>query len=199
MEALVFGAIATIDLTSLEQGQLGDAPRHVPSRRADQVRKEARENLNAGADFLKLFVTGGVSSTRGGGITKASYSREEIRAGVEEAERAGTYVAAHAIVASGVRLTVGTDSMHGLLPFEIQRLVDWGAAPNDALLAATRWAAACCRVEDRTGTLEPGKAADLITVAGNPLEEIAAIERTRLVLQAGRRCDRPAAGAGLAA
>lgn len=238
----------------------------------DEVRKGARENLHAGADFLKMFVTGGVSSTRGGGITKASYSREEIRVCVEEAERAGTYVAAHAIggpgirlgveegirtiehgsmatdddlalikekgawvvltqaillhptgieqgdrdnpvimaklhdaraqaterlraiVASGVRYSVGTDSMHGLLPFEIQRLVEWGAAPRDALLAATRWAAECCRIEERAGTLEPGKTADLITLAGDPLEEIAAVERTRLVMKGGERVDREATG-----
>jgi len=239
----------------------------------DEVRKGARENLHAGADFLKLFVTGGVSSTRGGGITKASYGREEIRAAVEEAERGGTYAAAHAIggpgirlaveegvrtiehgllasdddlalirergvwvvltqaillhptgieqgdrgnpavmaklreararaaerfraiVAAGVRLAVGTDSMHGLLPFEIERLVEWGASPSDALLAATRRAAECCRVEDRVGTLEPGKTADLITVAGNPLADIAAIGRTRLVMKDGRRYDRPKTGA----
>jgi imidazolonepropionase-like amidohydrolase len=57
----------------------------------------SRENLTGGAEFLYFFITGGVSSPRGGGITKASYSREEVRACVEEAERAGTYVAAHAI------------------------------------------------------------------------------------------------------
>ena len=234
----------------------------------DEIRKGARENLHGGADFLKLFITGGVSSTRGGGITKASYSREEIRVAVEEAERAGTYVAAHAIggpgirlgveegirtiehasmatdddlalirergawavltqaillhptgieqgdrdnpaimaklrdararaeerfraiVASGVNLAVGTDSMHGLLPFEIQRLVDWGASPAAALLAATRRAAECCRIEDHVGTLEPGKLADLITVAGNPLADMAAIDQTRLVIKSGRRMDR---------
>ena len=234
----------------------------------DEIRKGARENLYAGADFLKMFVTGGVSSTRGGGITKASYSREEIRVCVEEAERAGTYVAAHAIggpglrlgveegirtiehaamatdddldlmrakgawavltqaillhptgieqgdkdnpfimsklreararseerfraiVTSGVHLAVGTDSMHGLLPFEVQCLVRWGAPPNDALLAATRWAAECSRIENRAGTLVEGHPADLITVAGNPLDDIAAIERTRLVMKGGKRFDR---------
>lgn len=233
----------------------------------DEVRKAARENLHAGADFLKLFVTGGVSSTRGGGLNAASYSREEIRAAVEEAERSGTYVAAHAIggpgirigveegirtiehasmatdedlalikdrgawvvltqsillhptgieqgdrdnpvvmaklhaareqaaerlraiIASGVRYTVGTDSMHGLLPFEIAKLVDWGASTNDALLAGTRWAAECCRIEDRTGTLEPGKQADLITVRGNPLEDITALENLGVVMKAGTRYD----------
>ncbi len=72
----------------------------------DEVRKAARENLYHGAEFLKLFITGGVSSTRGGGIRAASYSREEIRAAVEEADRAGTYVAAHAIGGPGIRLGV---------------------------------------------------------------------------------------------
>jgi len=229
----------------------------------DEVRKASRENLYYGADFLKLFITGGVSSTRGGGIRAASYSREEMRVAVEEAERAGTYVAAHAIggpgirlgveegirtiehalmatdddlvlikergawvvltqaillhptgieqgdrnnpvvmaklrdaraqsgerfraiVASGVRYAVGTDSMHGLLPFEVARLVDWGASAGDALLAATRWAAECCRIESQTGTLEKGKLADLITVAGNPLDDITNLEQVRQVIRGG--------------
>ncbi|MGH2558974.1 MAG: amidohydrolase family protein [Thermomicrobiales bacterium] len=234
----------------------------------DEVRKGSRQNLHGGADFLKMFITGGVSSTRGGGIMRASYSREEIRACVEEAERNGTYVAAHAIggpgirigveegirtiehgllatdddltlikereawivltqaillhptgieqgdrdnpvvmgklrearataeerfraiVASGINLSVGTDSMHGLLPFEITCLVDWGMSAKDALLAATKRAAECCRIEDQVGTLEPGKRADLITVAGNPLEAVEAIEQTRLVMKDGQRQDR---------
>jgi len=94
-----------------------------------------------------------------------------------------------AIVASGVRYTIGTDSMHGLLPFEITRLVEWGATPSDALLAATRWAAECCRVEDHLGTLAQGKLADLITLRGNPLEEITAVERVGLIMKGGRRYD----------
>lgn len=233
----------------------------------DEVRKAARENLYHGADFIKLFITGGVSSTRGGGITAASYSFEEMRVAVEEAERNGTYVAAHAIggpgirlgveagirtiehgnmataddlalikergawvvltqsiilhptgieqgdrhnpavmaklaeararssagyraiVHSGVRYAVGTDSMHGLLPFEVAKLVEWGTSPTDALLAATRWAAECCRVEHDTGTIQPGKLADLIAIAGNPLEEISALERVHLIVKGGELFD----------
>lgn len=233
----------------------------------DEVRRAARQNLHGGADFLKLFITGGVSSTRGGGIKAASYSREEIRVAVEEAERAGTYVAAHAIggpgirlgveegvrtiehatlatdddlalikergawvvltqaimlhptgieqgdrdnpvvmkklfdarvtagerlraiVASGVKLAVGTDSMHGLLQFEVAKLVEWGASPAAALAAATRDAAACCRVEADAGTLEPGKLADLITVSGNPLTNIDDLNRVELVIKGGQRFD----------
>mgnify|MGYP001371619310 CR=1 FL=1 len=61
----------------------------------DEIRKHARQNLARGADFLKLFVTGGVSSTSGG-LDFCSYTRNEIAVAVEEAERMGTYVAAHA-------------------------------------------------------------------------------------------------------
>lgn len=60
----------------------------------DAIRSAARENLFRGADFLKLFATGGVAS--GTGLQSSGYSLEEMRAAVEEADRAGTYVAAHA-------------------------------------------------------------------------------------------------------
>jgi imidazolonepropionase-like amidohydrolase len=79
--------------------------------------------------------------------------------------------------------------MHGLLPFEIACLVEWGMSTNDALLAGTRWAAECCRVEDRTGTLETGKLADLISLRGNPLEDIKALEQVNLIMKGGTRYD----------
>jgi imidazolonepropionase-like amidohydrolase len=233
----------------------------------DEIRKGSRENLYAGAEFLKMFITGGVSSTRGGGLLKASYSAEEVRACVEEADRAGTYVAAHAIGGPGIRLaveegvrtiehatlatdedialfeerkpwvvltqsimmhptgieqgdrdnpvimaklkaaraqaaerltaivasnaliTIGTDSMHGLFPFEMQTLARWGMSPVKALKAGTIRAAECCRIEQRTGSLESGKAADLITLDGNPLEDIDAVTRARLIMKDGIRQD----------
>lgn len=68
----------------------------------DEVRKGARENLAQGADFLKLFATGGVAS--GTGLSSAMYSLEEMRTAVEEAERKGTYVAAHAHGGPGLQL-----------------------------------------------------------------------------------------------
>jgi imidazolonepropionase-like amidohydrolase len=71
----------------------------------DEVRRGARENLRRGADHVKIFVTGGVSSP-GAMSTSSAYTREEIRAAVEEAERAGTYAAAHAHGGAGLRLAV---------------------------------------------------------------------------------------------
>src|SRR5207244_12885079 len=59
-----------------------------------------RENLYRGADFIKVFATGGSSGP--GGATKADYTFDELRVMVEEAERAGTYVAAHATGGPGL-------------------------------------------------------------------------------------------------
>src|SRR5262249_56548408 len=71
----------------------------------DEVRRGARENLRRGASHVKIFVTGGVSSP-GAMSTSSAYTREEIRAAVEEAERVGTYAAAHAHGGAGLQLAV---------------------------------------------------------------------------------------------
>jgi imidazolonepropionase-like amidohydrolase len=71
----------------------------------DEVRRGARENLRRGANHVKIFVTGGVSSP-GAMSTSSAYTREELRAAVEEADRAGTYAAAHAHGGAGLRLAV---------------------------------------------------------------------------------------------
>src|SRR5207244_13047567 len=84
---------------------------------ADEVRRGARENLRRGANHVKIFVTGGVSSP-GPTPTASAYTREEIRAAVEEADRVGTYAAAHAHGGPGLQLAVregARTSEHGPL------------------------------------------------------------------------------------
>src|SRR5258705_9231791 len=71
----------------------------------DEVRRGARENLRRGANHVKIFVTGGVSSP-GAMSTSSAHTREEIRPAVEEAHRAGTYAAAHAHAGAWRRLAV---------------------------------------------------------------------------------------------
>jgi imidazolonepropionase-like amidohydrolase len=90
------------------------------------LRLAVRENLRDGADHIKIFVTGGVSST-GAGIDAYYYSGEEIQVVVQEAHRAGVTVAAHAHGGEGVDLCVeeGVDSIeHGglLTPKNIEAM-----------------------------------------------------------------------------
>jgi imidazolonepropionase-like amidohydrolase len=60
----------------------------------DGVRKAAREEIKAGAQFVKIMANGGVASPNDP-IHALGFSRDEIKAAVEEASNAGTYVAAH--------------------------------------------------------------------------------------------------------
>jgi imidazolonepropionase-like amidohydrolase len=232
----------------------------------DGVRQRVRQNIAQGCEWIKLFITGGVS-TVGAALEAYTYTREEIRSACEEAHRAGRRVAAHAhggpgvrvaleegvdtiehgalltpedaelmrdlgrylictfsilyhpdgiersdrhnaaiwskvlalredeaarfrgLLASGLRYAAGTDSMHGLLWYEMATLVRFGVDPMDAILAGTAWAAEACGVGDRVGTLAPGKFADVIAVAGDPLADIEAMRAVRLVIKGGRRLE----------
>lgn len=71
----------------------------------DEIRRAVRENFKAGAEWVKLFVTGGISS-RDTAIDYCGYSREEIRVAVEEAARVGRGVAVHAHGGPGVRICI---------------------------------------------------------------------------------------------
>ena len=82
-----------------------------------EVRKNIRSNFAAGTDFVKMFMTGGMSSTRPP-VDFCGFSREEVRAAVEEANRMRTYVAAHAHGGPGVDMCIeeGVRSIeHGAL------------------------------------------------------------------------------------
>lgn len=81
----------------------------------EELRLAVRENLRDGADHIKVFMTGGVSNANAK-IDVYHYSREEIRAVVHEAHRAGVTVAAHAHGGEGVTICAeeGVDSIeHG--------------------------------------------------------------------------------------
>jgi imidazolonepropionase-like amidohydrolase len=224
----------------------------------EQIRAAVRENLSAGADLIKIYITG---TLRDPGGIPSFFSKEEIQAAVDEAHRVGIPVATHciggigfewaietgidviehgyfltdreielllkserwlvmtpsifftdariqtlpthlieghlkqrdevgqrmnAVVKAGVKFAVGTDGMHSGLAQEIKYVVDFGATPSQALMAATRQAARVCGLEENIGTLEPGKFGDIIGVEGNPLEDIAALKRVKTVILGGR-------------
>jgi imidazolonepropionase-like amidohydrolase len=89
---------------------------------------------------------------------------------------------------AGVKYTVGTDGLH-LVAYELECLVDLGLSPMEAIVAATGSAAQACGLADHTGTLKPGKWADLIAVPGNPLQDITTLNRVTLVMKEGQRYD----------
>ena len=91
-------------------------------------------------------------------------------------------------LAAGVKMALGSD-IRPLKEAALLELTLWvrdGATPWQALLAATRHAADLCGVGDDLGTVEPGKLADLIVVAADPLENITNLRRLLLVLKEGR-------------
>ena len=92
---------------------------------------------------------------------------------------------------AGVRIASGSDTgvpgtEFGRNAGELERLVAHGLSPAEALLAATRDAAVVLGWQERLGTLEVGKLADLILVDGDPLEDISILgHRVRFVMKGG--------------
>jgi imidazolonepropionase-like amidohydrolase len=86
----------------------------------------------------------------------------------------------------GVKVVAGTDAggfVHGDNAREIELLVEAGLTNMQAIQAATGWAAECIGLDADTGTLEPGKYADLLVLDGDPLSEIGVLrDRDRLKL-----------------
>lgn len=72
---------------------------------AEAMAAAAREELEAGADGIKLVATGGIL-TRGVPIGNVAYSEEELAAAAEVARRAGAWVAAHVIGLEGTKRAV---------------------------------------------------------------------------------------------
>jgi imidazolonepropionase-like amidohydrolase len=88
----------------------------------------------------------------------------------------------------GVPIAFGTDAgvyPHGMNAMEFGLMTDLGMSPSAALLAGTREAAKLLGVQADVGTLEAGKAADIVAVPGNVLNDIHATEHPILVMQHG--------------
>ena len=221
---------------------------------ADQVRAQVRTNIAAGAETIKLFVSGGRTLGVPYHLTTSFLTRDEIHAAIEEAHKFNVKVIAHLnggigvdwgveagldsvehgfelsdheldlvvrsrtpvslsllwhftpsyrqhlgdqtesvrrtvrrLYDAGVRLTVGSDACHSQngIAKQLELLVRFGIPPMDAISAATRTAAEACGVDGSRGTLEAGKDADVIAVDGDPLADITAIQRIRMVLRLG--------------
>jgi|TARA_B100000519_G_scaffold40727_1_gene30720 imidazolonepropionase-like amidohydrolase len=90
---------------------------------------------------------------------------------------------------NGVNIAFGTDSgvsAHGDNGQEFGLMVEAGMPPAKAIQAATINAATMLGIEDKLGTLEAGKFADIVAVKGNPLEDITTLENVQFVMKGGK-------------
>ena len=267
----VAGAYVTVtggggEITGLPAGmEVPDTFRRGIADNEAEVRRSVNEILDAGADFIKLIATGAVLAD-GTEPGQSEYTEAEIRAAVEEAERRGSFVAAHAhgaegikravragarsiehgslmddeaialmkqhgtflvadiyngdyidtvgrrdgwsaeilrknldtteaqragfrkAVAAGVNIAYGTDSgvyPHGDNARQFAYMVRYGMTPLQAIRAATIESARLLRKEKDLGSIAPGKAADLVALACDPLADIACLQQVRGVVKAG--------------
>ena len=84
-----------------------------------------------------------------------------------------------------VKIAFGVDDDPDYLTREFDAMVAWGMKPVEALQAATINASKLLGIADQVGTIEPGKAADIVAVNGDPLTDIKAVNNVVLVMKAG--------------
>jgi imidazolonepropionase-like amidohydrolase len=97
----------------------------------------------------------------------------------------------------GVRLVAGTDAginlvAHGAYAFGLEALAASGMSSEEVIECATSRAAQACGLDAITGTVEPGKDADLVSVPGNPLADLSVLHHPAMVMRRGQVYD-PAA------
>ncbi len=227
------------------------------------VRLAVREQISHGADWIKIYADSRYRDRDGDSLVGTpTFTDDELKAIVDEAEREGVHVAAHTYtdeasrrcalagvktiehglyigdatfrlmkergviwvptliayytrahdsssapaerrryevsaarhretfaraLKSGVTIAFGTDMYfpHGAGTKEFGLMVDYGMKPMDAIVSATRGAARILGADRETGSLEAGKAADIVAVRGNPLENIRVLENVIFVMKDG--------------
>jgi imidazolonepropionase-like amidohydrolase len=114
------------------------------------------------------------------GVRKAEEAVEAHRESIAKAYQAG------------VKIAMGTDAgvmPHGTNLRELGLMQDIGMSPMDVLVATTKVAAECLGWDDRLGTVQVGKLADIVVTATDPLSNIRSLEDNDnivLVVQDGR-------------
>ncbi len=237
----------------------------------DECLKGVRKQFREGAEFIKICATGGVSSMSDG-LEDVQFSDEELKIIVEEANRHGSYVAAHCsglagakqalkagiktvehgihldeecieimkkndcslvttldisfhvgdipglpeymaakakqcavanrksielVHKAGINVALGTDysndekshTKYKYIGKEFKAICDGGFTEMESLQIGTINGAKVMRMEDRIGSLDTGKFADIVIVDGNPLERIEVLgdaENIRLVMKEGK-------------
>ncbi|HEX8678463.1 MAG TPA: amidohydrolase family protein, partial [Chthoniobacterales bacterium] len=164
----------------------------------------ARDAINAGVDtiehgsFLKPE-TLGLMKTKGVALVATLNATEFIMGKLEQyppeiQEKAKAAAAARSemfrnALKAGVRIGFGTDAgvfPHGENAKEFSLMTGLGMEPIAALIAATQGNAQLFGIADKVGTIEKGKLADIIALAGDPLQDITATERVIFVMKEGK-------------
>ncbi|HVA36552.1 MAG TPA: amidohydrolase family protein [Candidatus Dormibacteraeota bacterium] len=154
----------------------------------EEIVAEMKRRGTALTPTLHIYRT--IADGEGAGIP--AYAVEKARKAVR-AHREGFHMAMEA----GVPIVAGTDAgscntPHPSLIQELRCLRDYGMPTDAVLRAATSAAAAVLGKADAFGTVEPGKAADLLVVDGNPIDRLDDLLRVRYVMRAGRLVSAPA-------
>lgn len=117
----------------------------------------------------------------------AAMGTPNVDTATAHARLARTLAIIRALYDAGVPIVPGTDE--GVPGFslyrELELYVKAGMTPMDAIRSATAVSARAMRLDEKVGTLEPGKLADLLVLDANPLDDIANIRRVRLVMKGG--------------
>lgn len=95
-------------------------------------------------------------------------------------------------VEKGVKIAFGTDggspcNPHEQIDIECRCMVEGGMSPMDVIVSLTCNAADLLGVEDKVGSLQVGRKADVVVVGGNPLEDIGQLANVKMVFKAGVR------------
>lgn len=117
-----------------------------------------------------------------GALTPAQYEKARLAAGNAEKSLARA-------IREGVKIAFGTDtgvSPHGRNAEEFALMVKNGMSPALAIRSATVDASDLLGIAARVGTIEPGKEADLIAVAGDPTADVRLLENVGFVMKRGK-------------
>ncbi len=93
----------------------------------------------------------------------------------------------------GIKIGVGTDLIVDWINYmphayidELKSLVEIGCTNSESLVAATKTSAEILRMDDRLGTIQTGKLADIIVLDGNPVKNLDDLGKVDAVIINGR-------------